>query len=123
MTREQAMKEARKRWGARAMIRAHERLSSPEQREAAAAEVRAMKDRRDAIEREINERLAALDWYQQLTAERKDVVKNIEQNRWRQAYYKFAVGSDMGFAFHVRGSGDTWEQAFANATSELSTKV
>ena len=117
MTREQAIREARKRWGARAMVRANDRvgLSSQEQRQAGSAQVKEWRERKEAIEREINERLAKTDWYQELSAERKKLYDQIQKNQWRTSYYKFAVGRDIGIAFSVEGQGDTWEQAFASA--------
>jgi seryl-tRNA synthetase len=114
MTREQAAREAKKRWGKRAHIRADEKLSSPEKRAAAKTQTDALKARRDAIDKEIAERLAALDWYQALKAERRDVSQRLDNVRWETHYYRFGVG-ELFVGFHVHGEGDTWEQAFAAA--------
>jgi len=116
MTRTQAIKEAQKRWGKKALVRAHEQLSSPERRADAAAQLTDAAARIEAIDREVAERLAVLDWYQALIAERKTLRAQKETaNSWR-SYYKFSVGQDAhGFAFMVLGKGDTWEEAFADA--------
>jgi hypothetical protein len=126
MTRDQAIKQAIKRWGKRAIVRACQTLSSPEKRADAGERFRAAKDRIDAIDAEIKDRLAALDWYQSLTTERR--MLRLAQNvaAAERCHYKFAVGRDTGIAFHVCGQGDTWEQAFAAAdqgTSYARTKA
>lgn len=115
MTREQALRKARKKWGTKALIRASEPISSQEKREAAAATMRAARERRDAIDKEVAERLKTLDWYQALMAERKETVKTINEVQGWVSYFKFNVGYDAGIAFHISGYGDTWEQAFEKA--------
>ena len=123
MTREQAQREATKRWGKQACIRASESLSSPEKRTAAKAMRDAGKARIEAIDAEIKKRLLELDWYTALLAEKKNL-----RDKWGQvkgtgdlSYYKFSVGKDVGYAFHVCGSGDTWEEAFAQADGKART--
>ena len=116
MTRDQALKEARKRWGDKAIIRAYDSLSSERKRETAAALFDEAKARIEAIDAEIKARLEALDWYQALLAERRLLVKQKQDNLGEKLYKKFAVGKDSsGIAFHVCGQGDTWEEAFAEA--------
>jgi hypothetical protein len=115
MTRQQAQKEAQKRWGKRAMIRVGELLSSPDKRAEAQAILKRNRERRDAIDHEVNERLNAMDWYRELMAERKACVRAVSEAQGWAAYYKFKVGRDVGIAFSVDGCGDTWEAAFADA--------
>lgn len=118
MTRTQAAREARKRWGVKAIIRAYEALSSPEKRAAALHRLQENRARREAIDREVSERLKALDWYQQLQAERRECNKAVSEAQGRCHYYKFSVGKEEhGFAFMVEGQGDTWEEAFGKAQS------
>lgn len=117
MTRQQAIKESRKRWGQRSLARAYETMSSPEKRATAAEAVRTNRERRDAIDREVQARLNALDWYQALMAERKKCSQTIRETEGLATYYKFCVGHvDIGF--HVEGWGDTWEEAFAMADAK-----
>jgi hypothetical protein len=116
MTRQQAEREAKKRWGARAMIRAGEALSSPEKRAEAFAKIKASRERKEAIDREVKERLAAMGWYQALMAERQECLRVVSQTQGWASYRKFAVGRDIGTAFSIEGQGDTWEEAFAAAT-------
>ena len=116
MTRDKALREAQRRWGKKALIRAYDRISSPEERAEAREYFDAAKARIEAIDREIADRLAALDWYQALKAERAAMVKDKQTHIGRMSYYKFTVGRDsMGIAFAVEGQGDTWEMAFAQA--------
>lgn len=119
MTREQALKEARKRFGKDARIQVYDKCSSPEARGDALATVKAARARIEAIEAEIAERLKALDWYQALRAEQKAERETIKSIGNAAMYYKFNVGkvSNVGGLsfYHVDGQGDTWEQAFAQA--------
>lgn len=121
MTREQAIREARKRFGPRAIARAGEALSSPEKRATALATLKANRERRDAIDREVQARLDAEDWYRALMAERKECQKIISQTQGWASYYKFAVGKDIGIAFSVEGQGDTWEEAFGDVGGKKAT--
>lgn len=115
MTRTQAAREARKRWGLKGIIRAYEAWSSPEKRAAALQRLQANRARREAIDKEIAERLALLDWYRQLQDERRACVKAVSEAQGQCGYYKFNVGKDIGYAFEVEGQGDTWEEAFGKA--------
>jgi hypothetical protein len=121
VTRAQALKAAKKRWGKRALVRANDALSSPERRDEARTRTIALRSRRTAIEAEIAERLAALDWYQALRAEQRAVAAELDRVNVRQSYYKFAVGraSLGGFVFSIEGEGDTWEDAFAKADARV----
>jgi hypothetical protein len=117
MTREQALAQARKRWGKTAYIRAYDGigLSSPESREEATARLRARRERVKAIDAEIDARLATLDWYVALKDERKMLTKGISEEGWQASHYKFLVGTCNGIGFAVQGQGDTWEEAFRAA--------
>jgi hypothetical protein len=115
MTREQAIREGRKRWGKRAIVRAGEALSSPEQRAEAMDRLKRNRARRDEIDREVQARLNTLDWYRAAQAERKACLQEVSQTQGWASYYKFSVGLDIGIAFSVEGQGDTWEEAFAKA--------
>lgn len=124
MTRDKAQREAVKRWGKQGIVRASESLSSPEKRAAARKLFDASKARIAGIDAEIKERLAQLDWYQALLAEKRSL-----KDQWGQiqgtghlSYYKFSVGKDIGYAFHVCGNGDTWEEAFADADEKAGTR-
>ena len=115
MTRDQAMREARKRWGKNAIIEMRNQgVSSPEAREEATAKRDAHQAVYEALVKEKNDRLAQLDWLQELNAQIKAVGKLKSDESWRTHYYRFSVGNSMlGLAFMVQGQGDTWEEAFA----------
>jgi hypothetical protein len=117
MTREQAMKEARKRWGARAMIKAGQEITSEERRERARAERLDIKQKLEALAKERAERLKALDWLQAMDAEIRALRAKETALISDSTHYKFSVGKidDILGAFFVRGQGDTWEQAFERA--------
>lgn len=115
MTNDQAMKQATKRWGTRAAVRNAGRFSSPERRDEASGKTQTARARIKDIDQEIAARLKALDWYQALTSERKDLQKVISESSGMAMFYRFSVGKNMGMFFEVLGSGDTWEEAFAQA--------
>jgi hypothetical protein len=123
MTNDQAMKQAAKRWGKKALIENNGRFSSPDRREAAREKAASARARIKAIDQEIADRLKALDWYQALTAERKDLQKTASENAGMSMFHRFSVGRDMGMFFEVLGSGDTWEEAFAKADEREGRKA
>lgn len=123
MTREQAQREGRKRWGVKSIVRAHESLSSPERRAEADVLFQTAKNRIEAIDKEVDDRIKAMEWYQVLQAERKVMRGQKEANMWQRSYHKFSVGyNSMGIAFHVSGEGDTWEEAFQKADADKRNK-
>lgn len=115
MTNDQALKQATKRWGKRAAVRNAGHFSSPDRRAAASEKATTARARIKAIDQEIAERLKALDWYQALTGERKELQKVASENSGMAMFHRFSVGKNMGLFFEVLGSGDTWEEAFAQA--------
>lgn len=115
MTNDQAMKQAKKRWGSKALVRNAGRFSSPERRAEASEKTTAARNRIKAIDQEIAERLKVLDWYQALTSERKELQKTASENSGMAMFHRFSVGKNIGIGFEVLGSGDTWEEAFAQA--------
>lgn len=121
MTREQAQRQAVKRWGKRAYIRAENGLSSPEARAAASERWASTSTELEAVEKELANRLKACDWYQELTGKIRNLRKAKSEQGWFRHYYKFAVG-ELHIGFHVEGQGDTWEEAFAQADAKR-TKV
>jgi hypothetical protein len=106
MTRDKATKEAIKRWGKGAVVRAGERVSSPEDRAERLEQLRGLRARRDAIDAEIKAWLDAQPWYQAKIAERRGIVKAL-LSQDVMPYYKFSVGCDRGFAVEILGQGDT----------------
>jgi len=120
MTRDKAAREAQKRWGKKALIRVEQGLSSPERRADGDRRFAETQARIEAIDREMADRLAALDWYQALKDERKQVVAQKQRAMFDRFYHRFQVGQDeLGFAFLVLGKGDTWEEAFADADTKV----
>lgn len=110
MTRAQALKEAKKRWsgfGCNPCIRDKREASSQTKRDAVMAELVAefgpIPEGDDALSRG-----ARRDWW----------AKANKHPRCHERYYRrYSVGyTDNIFgAFHVRGEGDTWAEAFERA--------
>ena len=106
MTKAQAWKEAQQRWGKRAIIRFNRR-----------ALVDAAKVPLRARHKDVKVQIAATPrspethaLRSQLLREERDLFGSLIGDRCN-------VGEVMDIleAFHVKGSGDTWEQAFAKA--------
>ena len=97
-----ALREARKRWGERAIVRDSQHPSTSEFRQNA----------RDAYD------LLKMGPVEPGTdkAVRKSELATL---RGQMMNYRFAVGERMPYlgAFHVIGQGDTWEEAFRMADS------
>lgn len=125
MTRDQASAEAVRRWGKTGSIRdrGSKFRSSPESRKAASDELKALRemkpespDVRDTVKwpddltlREFRRALVeARDAYVGWKA-RHDELFSAALNK------RFQVGSITSGLFFVRGSGDSWEDAFLNA--------
>jgi hypothetical protein len=98
MTREEAFAELKKRWGQRARYLVGRRLSSPERRQAAAAQA---------------ERLQAE--LAVLVERARPLQQQIADCKTEARYYKFEVGRTLSIGYQFLGKGDTWEEAFANA--------
>lgn len=107
MTKAQARDEAECRWGKRAIIRHNPRALREEQKaplRQRLAEVRELLKTTPRTPETIPTR-------RQLYREERDLFGVVIS-------YRCDVGERMDIlnAFHVRGSGDTWEAAFAKAT-------
>jgi hypothetical protein len=120
MTRDIALREAQKRWGKRAMIRAGDKVTSAYRREIARAGAIRVKEQQDELIRERDERLKALDWLQQMNTEIAALGKQRNELLALSHHYKFSVGSvdNIIGAFHIKGQGDTWEAAFDAAVGK-----
>lgn len=103
MSKAAALVEARRRWGRNAAIRADRRPSSKPERERAStylAAHRATKPERWESEEQ-----------------RKVWRKRLDDLQSVALYHRYSVGRiDLGMFFCVLGQGDSWEDAFANAT-------
>lgn len=116
-----ALQEAVRRWGARGAVRdaGAARATTPESRAAAHLELRA----HIATEPKFT-KLA--DWPETATvgeyrsALREHNLKHLawkerRSELWRQTYNRrYAVGV-ISLGFEIKGEGDTWDEAFANA--------
>jgi hypothetical protein len=119
MTNEQAKKQAQKRWGKKYAVRNSGHISGQERRDAASEKIRQLRADKDAIDNEITERLKACDWYQSLKRRQGELAKEIQNTIPEAHRHRFDVGRIGGVSgfqfFEVLGSGDTWEEAFAQA--------
>lgn len=118
MTNAQAKTRAKKQFGSSFYIRAGESLSSPERREQARATVKQANDRIKEIDDEIRRRLEELDWFRELTGEKRGLRKTISKTEGNAFYYRFSVGTQNGSFAAIAGTGDTWEEAFAQAEAK-----
>lgn len=120
MTREQAVKRLRKLYGEKARWRVGETITSPERREAARAERDRLREEVVEVEEEIRRREVAAG-IPELRALRTALAKARDEAGWRSAEKRFRVGYlDLGIAFYVKGEGDTWEEALAEAERKKS---
>ena len=115
MDNNQARTQAKKRWGAKFYIRNSGFMSSPERRLKAQNEFHEARDAIAAIDKEIKERLATLDWYQELIANKRHHRKRSEQAQSDALHHRFSVGKQGAMFTEILGSGDTWEEAFNQA--------
>ena len=122
MTNAQAEKEAKKRWGAKFAVRNSGHFSSQDRRDAANEKMRQLRADKDAVEKEITERLKNCDWYQALKKRQSELAKEIQGVMPETHRHRFDVGRIGGVAglqfFEVLGSGDPWEEAFAKANGK-----
>jgi len=118
MTERAALSEARKRWGKNGCVSQRKEPSSAAQREAGHAELmrlRASRPQRPTTN-DVPGGRTGPEWeaYRKAWREWKDQ----ESAAFGEAmYHRYSVGEIVmdGMAFCVWGSGDTWEDAFANA--------
>lgn len=98
MNRTQALKEARRRWGPKAIIEDHpKQATTPESRQAA-REAR-MELRGFILTRE----------------DRRFFHDFMDELLFQSLRQRFMVGVHEGFFISVRGHGDTWSECFENA--------
>jgi hypothetical protein len=115
MTRTEAMARGKRIFGAEFLYRVGEKLSSADDRESIRQQRRELVAEREAIDAEVKERLAQLDWYVALQKRRSDIFHALRYAEGRSSYFKFQVGKREMGAFWIKGQGDTWEDAFADA--------
>lgn len=106
MTKAKAWKEAQRRWGKRAIIRFSPRALTDEQK--APLRIR---------HKEVKALLAALPRAPETVAQRGQLLREERDLFGSLIGDRCSVGEEMDIlaAFHVKGSGDTWEAAFAKA--------
>lgn len=102
-TTKQALVEAKRRWGKTAAVEdLGKRAATKEKREQAKAKLAELnklpKEERKATEKERNELCCII---------------------YRERYKVGYISTLMFSAFHVCGSGDTWEEAFAQADTRM----
>lgn len=115
MTDAQAKAQAKKRFGAKFYVRNNGHFSSPERRAEAAETQKTAREEIARINKEIADRLAALDWYREARARVIALHKQADAAQSDALRYRFAVGKSDGMFTTVLGSGDTWEEAFQKA--------
>jgi hypothetical protein len=117
VTRDQALRRIAKLTGAtatRIRLYVYEKLSSPERRAAAAAELEATRERLAAIEAEVAAIIAGHARLQELYAERRELRPIKERAASAAHYRKFSAGLSEGIGTLLIASGDTWEEVLEN---------
>lgn len=112
MTREQAIRECKKRWGKKFLYRVGQSISSPQVRAVETARSNVITAEVKDINDDIAKRLRETPWYQELTAKKVALLKERQELKHLH-YYKFQVGHEQFGCFLIEGEGDTWEEAFA----------
>lgn len=100
MTQDQALIKAVRLWGKTACVRddGKKKSSSPEKRAEAFAQLQALRE-------------SCADKHR--TKEQRAEISRLS---YYATHYRYAVGRvEMGMFFAVKGQGDTWAEAFANA--------
>lgn len=117
MERSVAIKKLGKLLGKKLGYRIDPKAATPEEREAARAELdpamkerNALRDRRDARSKAI---LAADPEYQSIVAAHKVAVDKVEKLSWITRRRKITVGTSEGLFFLVKAEGDSWEEVIA----------
>lgn len=125
MTRAQAFTKIKRILGPNAHVDVGNEITSPEKRQAAHDAAESFRQQRTELDARITSlQKVLLDHpeYKALQAQRTALRKQFEQVNWQQSRYKFQAGivSDLGpfNAFHVRASGDTWEEVIAKLEKE-----
>lgn len=119
MTDQQAKQQAKKRWGKKFAVRNAGHFSSADKRSEASNRVSELRAKKESLIREKDERLKALDWLTEINRKIVELNKEIQNEIPKTMFKRFDVGRVGGVAgmnfFEVLGSGDTWEEAFAQA--------
>lgn len=122
MTRDQAIKKLKKALGPKAYWRVGERISRPDEREAARARAKELLPEKEslrvAMSKRATEMCRADAEYQRLKAAYEAAtteLKRIQPIGW---YYRFEAGTSdplpgLGNIIHQKAHGDTWEEVFA----------
>jgi len=114
MTKAQALKEAQARWGKRAIVE-HNRRALIE------ADKIPLRERHKAVKAELAATPRSPETHEKrsvLLREERDLFGSLISDR-----YSVGALMDILNAFHVMGSGDTWEQAFAKADERYPARV
>lgn len=117
MTRAEAVVKLKKLYGEKFYYSVMNIITSPDMREQARAELQAAKAAKESVDVEIRAWLAEQPIYQEKMARKLACIKNVNAiERKGLAYaFRFTIGRNIGWANEVKGHGDTWEQAFAEA--------
>ena len=119
MTDKQAMAQAKKRWGKNGFIESRLGAQDADGREKARTEMLQLKEEKTNLEAELQRRLAETGWYREIQEKLRQLSTARQKALGRAHSYRFRVGEihnvgGLGMA-HIRGEGDTWEEAFAKA--------
>jgi len=122
MERAVALKKLGKLLGKSLGYRVDPKGLNAEEREAAAAEARALHEQfKVAEEAETARRKAILEGdaeYQRLKAETKR-LKEAKDTAWSKSrHFKFTVGTSNGMFFMIKAQGDSWEDVIEQLTAE-----
>lgn len=112
MNRSQALKEAVRRWGKTAAVRddGPKRASNPERRAAASADLKQFR--------------ATIPKDQRPTREQREEIDRLFSEAMRERFTVGVIHTFCGLsAFWVKGTGDSWEEAFTKAEDKKVAKA
>lgn len=110
MNAKQALAQARKRWGKTAAVEDRpQSATTPEQRAEA--------------QKELDEHRREWPEASKRPKELRDRMQKLASTTWRRRYQVGTVESMAGLAaFFIKGTGDTWEEALADADKRYPAK-
>jgi hypothetical protein len=97
MNGSQALKEAKRRWGPKAIVKDDRKCATTSESRKAASE------KRQAILKAIT------------PEEKKRRHRELDELLFQALRYRYSVGVHGGFFIAIRGYGDSWDEAFACA--------
>jgi hypothetical protein len=88
-------------------------ISGEEKRQKVRERLKEIEDIRASLDDRLNKLLLAQPWYVEMTNQKRDLWMERRKIEGGAHYKRFQIGYYVGGFVHIQGSGDTWEEAFA----------